>query len=434
MKIIISILLSVIMACTLAACGSQAPETRTPSTEPETPADEPSADGSVPVESPEETTVEDVPEEDTAKLSVIVGSYSMMEVKTITDDSYAGLYGTSTDEGAAKQAVSDIIAAGNASINGFRIPASAEEFASQYPDGFKVNGNVWLSVTESGAYKVDRGEYTAFPEAALALITRVSAGNEFILSDEDGDGFYEVIEGIYRSAFIIAASYDRNTFFRADISEENARPFDGNIAASDTGLTAAVVVGDPFAGDMAFAYETPDGWVVEKAYPVTGRLIEGIDHEYYQIDDTKYDDAMRFSRDDIVISNRCGEMTNALKYFGMAGEDADTEVTLWFVKPAYADTLGAPAGFTSEDSRSILENAIAQANEKLADHPDAPEDAAKELIAALQRAQEVLDDPGAVPEQLTYQVYLLYLTLHGSGDDIGASFAGYDYTGFDNQV
>jgi len=433
MKKIIALLMSVLLIAGLAACGQSTPATQAApegSTDPAT--------GSAPEETTEaaaaETTVEETTEGSVSRLSILVGSYSMMEVKTVTDDSYAGLYGPSAEEGAARSAVAGIIAAGNAFINGFKIPATAEELASEYPDGFTVNASPWLSITENGTYKVDRDEYADYDEAVLALISRVPAGNEFILSDEDGDGFYEKIEGICRAAFIIAETYDVKTFFRADIEEENARAFDGDLAVSRVGLTASEVIGGPEAGDMAFAYATPDGWVVEKAYPVTGKLVEGIDHEYYQIDDTKYDDAMRFSRDNIVISNRCGEFTNALKYFGLSGADSDTEVTLWFVKPAYADTLGAPAGFTSEDSKAILESAINQANDKLAAHPDAPEAAAQQLLASLQKAQEVYDDAASVPEQMTYQVYLLYLTLHGSGDDIGAKFAGYDYPGFDNMI
>lgn len=425
----ISLLMSVLIIAGLAACGQSSPATQATSGEiPDT--------TSEPVSEPVsgEVTEKETTEASVSKISILVGSYSMMEVKTVTDDSYAGLYGPSTEEGSAKTAVADIIAAGKAFINGFKIPATKAELDNEYPDGFKVNGSPWLSVTESGTYKVDRDEYESFEDAVLALISRVPAGNEFILSDEDGDGYYEKIEGICRAAFIIAETYDVKTFFRANIDEENARPFDGDIAASLVGLTAAEVIGSPDIGNMAFAYETPDGWTVEKAYPVTGKLVDGADHEYYQIDDTKYDDAMRFSRDNIVISNRCGEFTNALRYFGMTGADSETEVTLWFVKPAYADTLGAPAGFTASDSKAILENAINQANDKLAAHPDAPEDAALQLISALQKAQAVYDNAGSAPEQMTYQVYLLYLTLHGSGDDIGAKFAGYDYPGFDNMI
>lgn len=33
-----------------------------------------------------------------------------------------------------------------------------------------------------------------------------------------------------------------------------------------------------------------------------------------------------------------------------------------------------------------------------------------------------------------YALYLLYLANYGSKDDIGAQFAGYNYTGFDNQI
>lgn len=34
---------------------------------------------------------------------------------------------------------------------------------------------------------------------------------------------------------------------------------------------------------------------------------------------------------------------------------------------------------------------------------------------------------------LDYQTYVLYLTLNGSSTEIGAEFAGFNYTGFENE-
>ena len=51
------------------------------------------------------------------------------------------------------------------------------------------------------------------------------------------------------------------------------------------------------------------------------------------------------------------------------------------------------------------------------------------LEKAILRAEQSLSSVTA-PEILDYNTYLLYLVLNGSGEDIGARFAGFDYPGF----
>ncbi|MCD7933950.1 MAG: hypothetical protein LUE95_03505 [Oscillospiraceae bacterium] len=48
-------------------------------------------------------------------------------------------------------------------------------------------------------------------------------------------------------------------------------------------------------------------------------------------------------------------------------------------------------------------------------------------------AQEVLES-GCYDCIKDFQVYRLYLCLNGTGDDIGASFAGFSYTGFEDSI
>lgn len=91
----------------------------------------------------------------------------------------------------------------------------------------------------------------------------------------------------------------------------------------------------------------PEGWIIQRAKEVKGKLINGEDHKFYKIKDKKFQDAMRFSRDNIIISNRCGEYLNTHKYFGFLNMKGDSEVSLWFIHSSDKNRYGAPCGFTS---------------------------------------------------------------------------------------
>ena len=57
-----------------------------------------------------------------------------------------------------------------------------------------------------------------------------------------------------------------------------------------------------------------------------------------------------------------------------------------------------------------------------------------QLDQAIKRATAAAASDTPSPALLDYQIYLLYLTLNGSTQDIGAKFGGYHYAGFDNEV
>lgn len=380
---------------------------------------------------------------------------SMGDDTTVTSDQYSAYFKEST----AEEGVKAVITAGAFTINGFAIPATEEEYAQTCPDGYTVNGTVWLSKTDDSWY-VDRKTYDSYDTAAVATASRVPAGLEVRLYDMDGDGYTDRIETRYLEALIVGQitkntdgtysvireEFDSSTVF----SENEGKAFDGNHFTAGSG---EVIPADNFdtdiqAGDMALCWYGPDGWAMERAIQVNGIFVDGADHKYYQIGDIQYQDAMRFSRDNIVISNRCGEFANAHKYFGLTNNTEGLTVSLWFAPTTnYPDAMGAPAGFTTgKNASAFLTRAIAAAKEKLAsvavstDGSDVAvgtkwttQAAYDELNAAIARAERVLaSDAGS--SLLDYQVYLLYLTLHGGSDDIGAKFAGYDYAGFDNQV
>ena len=337
-------------------------------------------------------------------------------------------------EGSALEGVKAIITAGNVSINGFPIPASADELG----DGYTVNGVVWLSAVEGG-WAVKKGfrstVFESYDDAAVAVLRAVRAGQESVLYDTDGDGYADRIEANNVAAFIVGQIIDNGNGTCNVVREEYAAPpetgklFDGMLF---TGSGEVVVKLGPAlrAGDMALAWLSPEGWVLDKAAEAKGILVYGEDHKYYQINNVKYEDAMMFSRDNIVISNRCGELANAHKYFGFMNNGEGWKVSLWTVPTVDPNHLGAPAGFTTgEYAGTYLSRAIAFARAKLdaidasAKADEKVQTACAQVSAAIAAAQEALKTDGIYSSLLDYQTYLLYLNLHGLQDDIGARFS-----------
>ena len=355
----------------------------------------------------------------------------------LTDASYDKYFGG--NEGDAAVAVAEILSAGKLSINGMAFPATYAEYTEK---GYQVNGSD-VSVSATG-----EDDYVS---AAIAAATKaVPIGNTITLSDSDNDGVCDAIAYDCYASFIVNKITDNQdgTYTLERAAVDGGKPYDQQLFAA--GNTEKVYLLDDGieVGDMALARYMTDGWYIIRAYEANGILVDGADHAYYQIDDVQYGDAMRFSRDNIVISNRCGEFTNAQKYFGFMNNDEGLKVSLWLVPVAEdCETTGAPCGFTSnENSATFLKRAIETALAKLEsvqvseDGYDVAvgsywvtQDAYVELAEAITDAQAVLD-AGAAGELMDYQVYLLYLKLHGSSDDIGAKFAGYDYVGFDNEM
>ena len=273
---------------------------------------------------------------------------------TLTDAAYDKYFGGT--EGAAAAAVPEILSAGKLFINETAFPKDSEAFAA---DGFSVNESA-LTVSETG---------DAYAAAAVAAATKaVPIGNTITLSDEDSDGVADKIEYYCYAASIVNKITDNGdgTFKieRADI-QDGVKPYDDNLFKAGEGLT--VKTSDTLVvGDMVLAYKAGNEWKAVKAYEANGILVDGQDHVSYTIDNVNYPDAMRFSRENIVISNRCGELTNAMKYFALNNKEG-YEVSLWIVPTAEdCETTGAPSGFTTGTSgKKILGAAIEQAEAKL---------------------------------------------------------------------
>ena len=344
-------------------------------------------------------------------------------------------------------------------INGFPIPGTKEIFAQKYPEGYLINKKKWLYYSE-GKYHVNQSkkDYENYEDASFATATEFIAGLEIRLYDLDNDKYVDYIELDYVEAVIIneIIKNDDNTvsLYRADINEElnaknDGRRFDGNCFTKNWDEKIDIKNFDDSIkkGDMCLFMYTPSGWIIQRAKEVRGKLIDGEDHKYYQIGEKKFQDAMRFSRDNIIISNRCGEYINAHKYFGFLNlndNNNDNEVSLWFIHSLDEKRFGAPCGFTSGKSAKLfLQKAIEFSKKKL--DVICLENKAKkgekyiiqkdydDFKNIIEKAEKIYENDNSY-EIYDYFVYLLYLSNFGIQNDIGAKFAGFNYVGFDNQI
>lgn len=362
-------------------------------------------------------------------------------------------------QGNSATGVSAVIAAGNFFINGYAIPATETEYARKYPNGYLVNQVPWLYYDSSktiwkGGYKGEKAA-ASYAAATLAVATGIVAGLEVRLYDTDHDGYADLIEADYKEGVqvgqITKNSDGTYSVYRGDIDTAHkttfeGRAFDGAHFTSTSGERIAAKNFDASiaANDVALFWYGPHGWVMQRAREVNGIFVDGSDHQSYNIDGTAYADAMRFSRDNIFISNRPGEYANAQKYFGLNNSHEKLKSSLWLVPTTVLKAQGAPIGITSNSSaKAFLEKAISTARKTLAsvavsaDGKDIPttgkwvtQGAYAQLNDAIARADEVLTSAASSPALLDYQIYLLYLTLNGSDSDIGARFGGFHYVGF----
>lgn len=383
----------------------------------------------------------------------------------------ASQYDQYFSQGSAVDGVKAVLAAGNFYINLWAIPGSEDAYqnntACAASGGYLVNQTPWLAYTNGtwyGGYEAETAE-DSFADAALAVANGLIAGLEVRFWDIDGDGFTDLIDADFLEGVTVdTVTENANgtyTIYRGNIDVANKTPYEGTIfdqdlfASTTTGPTIPAENFDTTVGtgDVALFWYGPNGWAMKRAEQIEGIFIDGADHEFYEIDGVTYEDAMRFSRDNLFISNRPGETTSAQKYFGLTNNTAaGLDVSLWLVPVsniANTSEHGAPIGMTTslDDGRAFLTSAIEQCQAALdnvtvsADGSDVP--STQEWITqgnytilsdAIARANSTVAAADSSSFLLSYQLYLLYQAMDGSADDIGAMFAGFSFTGFVNEV
>lgn len=369
------------------------------------------------------------------------------------------------EQGSALEGVEAVIASGQFYINLWAIPGTEAAFqsVSQCLDyGYLVNQVPWLYYNNTaaswwGGYEAET-EADSYEAAALSVVTGIVAGLEVRFWDTNGDGYTDIIDADYLQG-VTVDTVTKNTngtysLYRGNIDVSNKTPNEGTIFDGDLFDGAGPAILDAnfdttiAAGDVALFWYGPNGWAVKRAQEVAGLFVDGADHESYDIDGVVYEDAMRFSRDNLFISNRPGEFTDAQKFFKLTNDSAaGLNVSLWLVPVTNTTEHGAPIGMTSgSDSRAFLASGIAQAQAQLdgvaispdgSDVPSSQEWVTQavytQLDDAIARANQSLASADSSSFLLDYQIYVLYLTLNGSSNDIGAAFAGFNYTGFENE-
>ncbi|KAJ5716753.1 hypothetical protein N7488_002399 [Penicillium malachiteum] len=368
-------------------------------------------------------------------------------------------------QGSALKGVESVIADSQFYINLWAIPGTESAFndvSECVSDGYLVNQVAWLyynSTTASwwGGYEAET-EASIYNAAALSVVTNLVAGLEVRFWDTKGDGYTDLIDADYVEGVTVDTitqnangtySVYRGNIDVTDKTTAEGRTFDADLFNG----TGPVIPSDSFnttlaSGDVALFWYGVNGWAIKRAQPVVGLFIDGADHTSYDIGGVTYDDAMRFSRDNLFISNRPGEFTDAQKFFKLTNDSAaGLNVTLWLVPTTNTTEFGAPVGMTSDgNSRTFLAKAIAQAQAELANvtiSTDGSDVSSTqewvtqgnytELENAIARANLALSLSNSSSFLLDYQTYILYLNLYGSSDDIGAEYADFSYTGFENE-
>lgn len=369
-------------------------------------------------------------------------------------------------EGSAVEGVAAVIAAGNFYINLWSIPGSEAAFRNSsdcLSAGYLVNQAAWLDYDTTaaswyGGYAAET-EAASYDAAALSTVTSIVPGLEVRFWDTNGDGFTDLIDADYLEG-VTVDTITKNTngtysVYRGNIDVADKTAAEGTIfdAAKFDGTGPSIPDANfdttIAAGDVGLFWYGSNGWAMKRAQQVTGIFVDGADHTSYNIDGTVYADALRFSRDNEPISNRPGEFTDAQKYFGLTNNTAaGLDVSLWLVPITNSTNYGAPVSLTSgSDSGTFLAKAIAFAEAEMAnvtvsvDGSDVPssqqwvnQTVYTQLESAITRANATLALPSTPSLLHDYQTYLLYLTLSGSSDDIGATFASFSFTGFVNEA
>ena len=336
-----------------------------------------------------------------------------------------------------EKGVMGVVEAGGFYVNDFRVPATAEELGA---DGFVVNSDTASLTVKDGKYAVGKNSFDSYADAVKALVNDdLPGGLHYDLYDTDGDDKAEVVKMWYTEGVIInSITKDANGDYvisRGDLTyvPSNAgRLYDADNFSGKLGETVKPENFDSSIkeGDAAIFYYTPDGWIMERATEANGMFMGGEDHHFYNIDGVEYTDTMKYSRDNLIVAQRNGEYTNAHKYFGFINNAEGLKTSLW-MDPKSASPIGLSA---NENAKAFLTSAVAQAKAKLAavtltDAATAEQKfACTSLEEAIELAEKTLADASSLNSEYDFYTYYLYLSLAGTGNDIGAAFSGF-YSG-----
>lgn len=332
MKQLLALMLALVMALALTACGGTDDNT---GTSPSPPANENEPDG--------DPTAENV------LLEIIHDG----DATTITNAAYDQYFG-----GNALEGVRTLLDEGKVYVNGIKVPATEDDTVD-----YQVNGVSSLYKTNSGwgfnVHKTTSADNLSFEEARLGFYETITTvrGHVTTLYGDSATGLVNMINSQSYDLVRVTDTIFYNesiTVVRGDFDLEanRVRPDVNNIVFHSSKYDNNIVT-----GDFALYYYGSEGWVIERANSVTGTLSKNADG-WFVINAGQSDEyaciESNVSRYNLIDCNRPTQFYTSYVRLGLT----KVPVVMW------CTPTGHPLGFTYGDkaaAKEALSLAIEQA-------------------------------------------------------------------------
>jgi hypothetical protein len=336
-----ALLLALILALSLTACGSSTGDSNTATSD--TPASDNAADDT-----------QSAAEGDPEAMDVILEIVHDGDATKITDSAFDEYFGGNAAEG-----VQDLLAEGKVYVNGIQVPAT-EDVTTDY----QVNGVSSLYKTSSGwgfnVHKTTSADNLSFEDARLGFFETITTvrGHTTTLYGDSATGLVNKIDS--QSYDVVRITYFENHGGQVDKIERGDFELETNRVRPD--VTTITVASSNFdeniaVGDFVIYYYGPEGWVMEKAVPVEGTLSKN-DDGWFVTNAGQSDEyaciESNVSRYNLINSNRPTQFYTSYVRLDLT----EVPITMW------CTPTGHPIGFTYGDkaaSKDALSVAIEHA-------------------------------------------------------------------------
>ena len=447
---ILALALALIMAFSLAACGSSTTSAATTegTAQGEEATEITAETAEVPAdEAQEEAEKAEMPSEITL---ICDGSASTKLIAEERDaDTFDGVYvfaqyfegGTQED---LMNGVRELIKAGTVSVNDMYLPTCIDEMTAN-EDGtysYYTNGSAAFTAEEG----TSDDDIIQMGLDAITMDVKAAGTNVTFGLDENG---YAVSMALFTTRGALVEAIEDNGDGTSTVYAQGSAYTVGYGPESATvAFNNDLIDEDVEIGNICVCWQDAEGWHLKSADRMDGYLIGGADHEDYLFEDVDgtvhyFEDADMYARA-FETANRPGGFVNTQNNFELT-ESGAYLVTAWFVPGTASTEKPMIIGFTTGDSaRARLEAAIAYANniadtavvaasrEEAGEDVNWVEDQATidTLREAIAVAQAALDNEELTSSEIDAAVYQLHLAIWGSMSDISAVFMGTAVEGF----
>jgi hypothetical protein len=325
MKRFFALLLALSLILSLAACGGSADEAKTSDT---------------PSTAPTQTASEGDPEAMDVLLEIVHDG----DATKITDAAFDQYF-----QGSALEGVQALLDEGKVYVNGIQVPAAEDDTVD-----YQVNGVSSLYKTDSGwgfnVHKTTSADNLSFEEARLGFYETITTvrGHTTTLYGDSATGRVNKIDSQSYDVVRVTETVFYNesiTVVRGDFELETnrVRPDVDNIVFHSSKYDTSINT-----GDFALYYYGPEGWVMERAVPMTGTLSKNADG-WFVLNAGQSDEyaciESNVSRYNLINCNRPTQFFESYNRLGLT----DVSVTMW------CTPTGHPIGFTYGDKATAKE-------------------------------------------------------------------------------